>query len=321
MKTAIVALLSAILLCASSNAAQTEKDGKIVSIGSDTMSHLMKNTAEAFKARRPDVTVEVQDPGSSAGIGAMINGQSDLCPSSRAMKPEEFAKFADNFGSGVRPIDLRVALDGIVIYVHKDNPINQLSLEQIGRIFAQNPAEDLTDSKGKVSKGMGTKIRTWGEVDPNLPPEFKSAKITLYSRNAASGTYSFFKEHALNNHDFDANSQEMPGTSSVVNGVAKDRFAIGYGGIGYKTNEVKLLPISPRQGEPAIPPTTESVAQKKYPISRALQIFIPKKPQGVLKEYLEFILSPEGQKIIEGEKVGFVGLPEALRLKELEKLK
>jgi len=313
----VLALLGVAMLGFGSIAGET----KIVSIGSDTMSHLMKNTAEAFKAKRPEVTVEVQDPGSSAGIGSMIGNQSDLCPSSRPMKPEEYAKFAEANGSGFRPIELKVALDGIVIYVHKDNPVNQLTVEQIGRIFAQNPAEDITDSKGKVFKAMGAKIKTWGDVDSSLPAEWKDGKITLYSRNAASGTYAFFKEHALNNHDYDANAQEMPGTSSVVNGVAKDKFAVGYGGIGYKTNEVKLVPVAAKQGEPAFAATPETVAGKKYPISRALQIYIPKKPKGVLKEYLEFMLSPEGQQIIAGEKVGFVDMPEALRLKEIEKLK
>jgi len=298
-----------------------KEENKIISIGSDTMSHLLKNTAEAFKSKQPDVTVEIQDPGSSAGIGAMINGQSDLCPSSRPMKKEEYEKFAAERGAGFKPIELRVALDGIVIYVHKDNPVSQISMEQIGRVFSENPGEDITDSKGKVFKAMGTKIKTWGDLDPNLPAEFKDKPITLYSRNAASGTYGFFKEHALNNHDFDKNSQEMPGTSSVVNGVAKDKFALGYGGIGYKTQEVKLLPVSPKQGEPAVAPTNETVVQKKYPLSRALQIYVPRPPKGVLKEYLIFILTKEGQDIVSSEKVGFVGLPPELLSKEIEKLK
>jgi phosphate transport system substrate-binding protein len=312
---AIVAVLLGSML-----GARAADENKIVSIGSDTMSHLMKNTAEAFKAKHPEVTVEIQDPGSSAGVGAMINGQSDLCPSSRSMKPEEYDKFAEAQGKGFKPIELRVALDGIVIYVHHDNPINQLSMEQIGRIFAENPAEDITDSKGKTFKAIGSKIKTWGEVDPNLPAEWKNAKITLYSRNAASGTYAFFKEHALNSHDYDKAAQEMPGTSSVVNGVAKDKYAIGYGGIGYKTQDVKLVPVAAKTGEPAVPATIETVVQKKYPISRALQIYVPKKPKGLLKEYLAFILSKEGQDIIGSEKVGFVPLPPELAAREAEKL-
>jgi len=280
---------------------------KIISIGSDTMSHLMKNTAEAFKSKNPAVTVEIQDPGSSAGIGAMINGQSDLCPASRTMKPAEYDKFADSQGKGFKPIELRVALDGIVIYVHKDNPLNQISLEQLARIFAENPAS-------------GSKIHTWGEIDATLPADWKDAKITLYSRNAASGTYAFFKEHVLANKDYDKNAQEVPGTSAVVNGVAKDKFAIGYGGIGYKTQDVKLLAVSAKTGEPAVAPTNETVAQKKYPISRALQIYVPKKPKGVLKDYLAFILSPDGQAIVGSEKVGFVPLPDALLAGEVAKL-
>jgi len=154
-----------------------------------------------------------------------------------------------------------------------------------------------------------------------LPSEWQSAKITLYSRNAASGTYAFFKEHVLVNHDYDKNAQEMPGTSAVVNGVAKDKFAIGYGGIGYKTQDVKLLAVSGKPGEPAVAPTAETVAQKKYPISRRLQIYIPRKPKGALKEYLAFILSSEGQAIVGSEKVGFVPLPDGLLSNELAKLK
>jgi len=312
MRFLLIAALATTALLANS-----ADDTKIVSMGSDTMGHLMKNTAEVFKAKHPAVSIEITEPGSSAGIGAMINGQSDLCPSSRPMKAEEYEKFAA--ANSGKPIELRVALDGIIIYLHHDNPISQLTMEQIGRIFSGNPAEDI-DVKGKTFKAIGPKIKTWGEVDPNLPAEWKDAKISLYSRNAASGTYTFFKEHVLQSHDFDKSAQEMPGTSSVVNGVAKDKFAIGYGGIGYKTQDVKLVPVAPKQGEPAIPATVESVVQRKYPISRALLIYVPKKPTGVLKEYLQFILSKEGQEIIGSEKVGFVPLPPDLVVREVEKL-
>jgi len=318
MKRFIWAMGAVLALSVSARAAD---DKKIVSIGSDTMSHLIKNTAEAFKAQNPNVTVEVQDPGSSAGIGAMINGQSDLCPSSRPMKAEEIETFAAK-NSNNKPIELRVALDGIVIYVHKDNPIGQISMDKVCRVFSENPNAEVKDKKDKViGKPCGEKITTWGQIDPNLPAEWKDAKITLYSRNAASGTYAFFKEHALTNHDYDKSCQEMPGTSSVVNGVAKDKFAIGYGGIGYKTQDVKLLSVAPKEGEPAVPPSVETVLQKKYPISRALQIYVPKKPEGPVKAYLEFILSKPGQDIVSSEKVGFVPLPEELLKREQEKLK
>jgi phosphate transport system substrate-binding protein len=314
--------LATLALCAAALTVgvRAADEKKIVSIGSDTMSHLMKNTAEAFKAKKPAVTVEVQEPGSSAGIGALINNQSDLCPSSRPMKSEEIEKFAASH-NGEKPVEIRVALDGIVIYVNKANPIAQLTMAQVARIFSENPDSDAMNKKGKPLPKFGPKIKTWGEVDPNLPAEFKNAPIVLYSRNAASGTYAFFKEHALGDRDFDAKAQEMPGTSAVVNGVEKDKFAIGYGGVGYKTEAVKLLPIAAAEGEPAAMPTAENITGKKYPISRTLQIYAPKKPSGVLKEYLEFILSKEGQVIVEGEKVGFISLPDPLRERELEKLK
>lgn len=312
MRTFVIMVLC--MLAVNINTSNAAEAKKIVSIGSDTMSHLMKNTAEAFRAKHPEATVEIQDPGSSAGVGAMINGQSDLCPSSRVMKPEEYEKFGELQGRGFKPIELRVALDGIVIYVHKSNPLNQLSMNAIGRIFSENPEQPIKD------KVFGSKFRTWGEIDPNLPAEWKNAKITLYGRNAASGTYAFFKEHALLNHDFDKSCQEMPGTSAVVNGVAKDMFGIGYGGIGYKSEEIKLVSVALTPGEPAVAPTNETVAQKKYPISRALQIYVPRKPKGVLKEYLQFILSKEGQAIVGSEKVGFVPLPDSLLSQELEKL-
>jgi phosphate transport system substrate-binding protein len=295
------------------------EEEKIRCIGSDTMSHLIKNTSEEFKKKHPNVTVEVQDPGSSAGIAAMIDGQSDLCPSSRSMKPEEYAKFAEKQGGGFKPIELRVALDGIVIYVHKSNPISEMPMEVIARIFSENP-NDTIDVKGKKFNAIGPKIKTWGEVDPNVPAEWKDAKIVLYSRNAASGTYGFFKEHVLTNHDFDKACQEMPGTSSVVNGVAKDKFAIGYGGIGYKTEDVKLLAVASKTGEPSVAPTAESVSTKKYPIARALFIYVPHKPKGMIKEYLSFILSEEGQKVVSDEKVGFVKIPDAMLAGEKAKL-
>jgi len=316
MRTTLLSLM----LCALALVSYGADDKKIVSIGSDTMSHLLKNTAEAFKAKHPDATVEVQDPGSSAGIGALINNQSDICPSSRPMKAEEIEKFAAGH-EGNKPVEVRVALDGIVIYVNKDNPISQISMDQIARIFCEAPDTDSVDKKGKALKKFGTKAKTWGELDPSLPAEWKSAKIVLYSRNAASGTYGFFKEHALGDRDYDKGCQEMPGTSSVVNGVAKDKFAIGYGGIGYKTEEVKLLPVASKDGEPAVPATVETVVQKKYPISRALQIYLPKKPTGITKEFMEFILSKDGQAIIGSDKVGFVPLPTELAERETAKLK
>jgi len=316
-------MMLSVLFCAVALVAPTvqgSEDKKIVSIGSDTMSHLLKNCAEAFKAKNPAATVEVQDPGSSAGIGALINNQSDICPSSRPMKAEEIEKFAASH-DGNKPVEVRVALDGIVIYVHKDNPISQMSMDQIARIFCEAPDVDAKDKKGKELKKFGAKAKTWGDIDASLPAEWKSAKIVLYSRNAASGTYAFFKEHTLADRDYDKGCQEMPGTSSVVNGVAKDKFAIGYGGIGYKTEEVKLLPISKVDGEPAVPATVETVIQKKYPISRALQIYLPKKPTGLVKDFMEFIVSTEGQAIIGSDKVGFVPLPPELAQREASKLK
>jgi phosphate transport system substrate-binding protein len=236
------------------------------------------------------------------------------------MKSEEIEKFAASHG-GAKPVEVRVALDGIVIYVHKDNPISQISMEQIARIFCEAPDTDASDKKGKALKKFGAKAKTWGDVDSTLPADWKDAKIVLYSRNAASGTYAFFKEHALGDRDYDKSCQEMPGTSSVVNGVAENKFAIGYGGIGYKTEAVKLLPVAAKDGEPAVQATVESVIQKKYPISRALQIFLPKKPEGVVKEYMEFILSKDGQAIVGSDKVGFVPLPQELADRELSKLK
>jgi phosphate transport system substrate-binding protein len=317
MKMALAGILTVTLLTGGFVSAEEQK---IRSIGSDTMSHLMKITAEEFKKKHPEVTIEVQEPGSSAGITAMIDGQSDLCPSSRAMKPDEYTKFAEKQGGRSKPLELRVALDGIVIYVHKSNPISELPMDVIARIFSENPNDVVKDSKGKESKPIGPKIKTWGEIDPNLPSEWKEAKIVLYSRNAASGTYGYFKEFVLNNHDFDRNCQEMPGTSSVVNGIAKDKFAIGYGGIGYKTEDVKLLSVSKTSGEPAVTPTPESVSTRKYPIARALYIYVPHKPKAMIKEYLSFILSVEGQTLVADEKVGFVKVPDAMLAGEKAKL-
>jgi phosphate transport system substrate-binding protein len=250
----------------------------------------------------------------------MINGQSDVCPSSRSIKSEEVAKFAEKHGEGKQPIELSVALDGIVIYVHRDNPIRELSMSQLARIFCENPNSDAKDSKGKELKKFGPKATQWGDLSKDLPDEWKKANIVLYSRNAASGTYAFLKEQAMGNRDYDKKAQEMPGTSAIVNAIAKDKFGIGYGGVGYTAEGVRLLAISPEDGKPAVAATAQTIADRQYPIARALYIYISKKPEGVLKEYLNFILSDAGQEIIGGERVGFVKLPPALLKRQVDKL-
>lgn len=281
--------------------------GNLSSIGSDTMNNLLTLWLESFKKFYPNVNIQIEGKGSSTAPPALISGTSQLGPMSREMKSEEIDKFEAKFG--YKPTSLKTSLDALAVYVNKDNPLKGLSLPQIDGIFSKTNRSGITGN-----------INSWGQL--GLTDDWSNRNISLYGRNSASGTYGFFKEHALFKGDYKDEVKEQPGSASVVQGVTEDRFGMGYSGIGYKTSGVRIVPLSKKDGETYYDGSYENVLSGKYPLSRFLFIYINKKPnqqlEPLLKEFLKFVLSYEGQEIV--IKDGYLPLPTKVVLEELKKL-
>ena len=257
--------------------------GSLKSIGSDTMNNEMALWAEGFKKAYPNVQIEIEGKGSSTAPPALIGGTADFGPMSRPMKAAEMDDFEKRYG--YKPVGVPTSIDMLAIYVHKDNPIKGLSLQQVDAIFSKT-------RKG----GLDKEIRTWGDL--GLTGEWASQPISLYGRNSASGTYGYFKEHALFKGDYRDDVKEQPGSSSVVQAVASDRFAMGYSGIGYKTSGVRAVPLSTK-GTSFVEATPANAYSGDYPLSRFLLLYVNAKPGAQLdplrREFLLYVLSKEGQ--------------------------
>ncbi|HED66761.1 MAG TPA: phosphate ABC transporter substrate-binding protein [Planctomycetes bacterium] len=259
--------------------------GNINSVGSDTMNNLMAFWAAGFRKHYPNVRVEVEGKGSSTAPPALISGTSNFAPMSRQMKSSEVDAFEKAFG--YKPTSLPTSIDMLAVYVPKDNPIEGLSLPEVDAIFS-------TARKG----GYPEEIRTWDQL--GLTGEYTGQPISLYGRNSASGTYGYFKKHALFRGDYKATVKEQPGSSSVVQGVANDPFGIGYSGIGYKTADVRAVPLAAKAGGPMVAATAENAYTGKYPLARFLYLYINKEPNRPLdplrREFIRYIFSREGQQ-------------------------
>jgi phosphate transport system substrate-binding protein len=270
-------------------------DGSLNSIGSDTLNNLMTYWAEAFGKLYPNVKIQVEGKGSATAPPALTAGTAQLGPMSRKMKPEEEDAFEKQHG--FRPTRISVALDCLAVYVHKDNPIKGLTLAQVDCIFSKTRKSGFQD------------IATWGQV--GLADDWAAMPISLYGRNSASGTYAFFKEHALLKGDYKDTVKEQPGSAAVVNGVAADRAGIGYSGIGYRTSEVRAIALAKNEKSPLVEPTFANALKGAYPLGRTLYIYVAKKPgqplPKLIDEFLKFVLSSEGQQIV--VKDGYGPLP------------
>lgn len=280
--------------------------GSLSSIGSDTMNNLMTLWQEAFKKHYPAVTIQVEGKGSSTAPPALIAGAAQLGPMSRPMKQTEIDEFEKKFG--YKPTMIRTSLDALAVYVNKDNPLESLTLTQVDAIFSKT-------RKG----GHPEDITSWEHV--GLKGDW-ARPISLYGRNSASGTYGYFKEHALFKGDFKDTVKEQPGSASVVQGIENDRFGIGYSGIGYRTAGVKALALSVKEGEQPVKADMEHVIDQSYPLGRYLLLYFNKTPNRPLdplvREFLKFVLSKEGQEIV--IKDGYLPLPEKVMADELRKL-
>ncbi len=312
--------LGAVAFAASTHAAAVKVDsdlaeyqpvsgvsGNLKSIGSDTMNNLMTLWAEGFYKFYPNVKIEVEGKGSGTAPPALVAGTAHFGPMSRPMKDSEFDAFEKKYG--YKPTVLRTAFDGIAVYVHKDNPIRSLTLQQVDAIFSKT-------RRGGFKKD----IRTWGDL--GLTGEWADKPISIYGRNSASGTYGFFKEVALFKGDYKDEVKEQPGSSAVVQGVASDKYAIGYSGVGYKTADVRFVPLSPKDGEDSFEPVAEAIYAGDYPISRFLLIYVNKKPGEKLDplrgEFARYMFSREGQEGV--VKDGYIPLPASIANEELRKL-
>lgn len=281
--------------------------GNLNSVGSDTMNNLMTLWGESFAKVNPTVRIQVEGKGSSTAPPALIAGTAQFGPMSREMKPEELDAIEKKYGYPV--IQIKAALDVLAVYVNKDNPLASLALPEVDAIF----------SKARKG-GYPNAITTWGQL--GLKGEWAAKPVSVFGRNAASGTYGFFKDHALFKGDFKDTVKEQPGSASVVQGVTEDRFAIGYSGIGYRTSGVRALPLAAKVGAPAQEPNYANALARKYPLSRYLYIYIVRDPRRPLdpltREFLRFVLSREGQDVV--VKDGFLPLPIEVVTAELAKL-
>jgi len=281
--------------------------GNINSVGSDTMNNMMALWGETFRKLYPNVKIQVEGKGSSTAPPALIAGTAQFGPMSRAMRATEIDQFESKYG--YKPTQIRTSYDALAVYVNKDNPIAKLTLAEVDAVFSKSR-----------KRGFKQNVTTWGQL--GLTGDWASRPISLYGRNSASGTYGFFKEHALANGDYKDTVKEQPGSASVVQGVTEDRFGMGYSGIGYKTSGVKAVPLAEKDGGAPSDGNYEDVKSGKYPLSRFLYIYInraPGKPlDPIVKEYVKLILSKEGQEVV--IKDGYLPLSAEIVKQELAKI-
>lgn len=243
--------------------------------GSDTMVILAQRWAENYMAARNDVRIQVTGGGSGTGISALINGTTDICTSSRPMKKSEIEKLKQRFNT--LGVEIKVAKDGLAVYVNEKNPVTTLSLQQVKDIYT-------------------AKITNWKQVGG------PDAKIILYGRENNSGTYVYFKDNVLKGEDFAPSTQTMPGTAAVVNAVGKDKYGIGYGGAAYGKG-IRFALVKKDATSEGYEPTAVNVKSGNYPITRFLYMYTRSKPTGAMKEFIDWVLSGDGQSVV--TKVGY----------------
>ena len=282
--------------------------GNISSIGSDTLNNLMTHWAETFQKFYPNAKVQIEGKGSSTAPPAMISGTAQLGPMSREMKGTEIDQFEKKFG--YKPMAIRTSVDALAVFVNKDNPIKCLSMAQVDAIF----------SKSRRAGGKED-ITTWGQL--GLAGEWANRPVSLYGRNSASGTYGFFKEHALKNGDLKDSVKEQPGSAAVVQGVTVDRYGAGYSGIGYATAGVRAVPLAEKKdGGKCVEAVADNAYSGAYPMARFLFVYINKAPGKPLdpltREFVKVIVSKDGQEGV--IKDGYFPIPASIAKEELSKI-
>jgi phosphate binding protein len=277
--------------------------GNINSVGSDTMNNLMTLWCEGFNKNYPNVRCQIEGKGSSTAPPALIEGTAQFGPMSRPMKSSEIDEFEKKFG--YKPTEVRTSIDALAVYVNKDNPVECLTMQQVDAIFSKTKA-----------CGSAEDINNWGRV--GLTGDWANRPISLYGRNSASGTYGYFKEHALCKGDYKDEVKEQPGSASVVQGVTEDRYGVGYSGIGYKTSGVRAVPLASEDGQACSEAVYDKVIDGSYPLGRFLYLYVNKAPNKdldpLVKEFLKFVLSQEGQQVV--IKDGYLPLTDTIVAEE-----
>lgn len=306
--SARVATFTGLLLAASAGGAAVEIDaqlpeyerasgvaGRLSSVGSDTLANLMTLWAEEFKRLYPNVTIQIQAAGSSTAPPALTEGTAGLGPMSRKMKSKEIEAFERRHG--YKPTAIPVAIDTVAVYVHKDNPIEGMTLEEVDAIFSATRR-----------CGHPRDIGSWGDL--GLSGAWATRSMQLFGRNSVSGTYGYFKDRALCKGDFKNNVNEQPGSASVVQSVASSLNGIGYSGIGYRTSGVRAVPLAKR-GRKYVEPSQETAIKGDYPLSRFLYVYVNKHPNRPLppleREFVRMVQSRIGQQVV--VKDGYFPLP------------
>ena len=270
--------------------------GNLSSVGSDTLANLMTLWAEDFKRVYPNVNIQIQAAGSSTAPPALTERTANIGPMSREMKDNEIEAFESRYG--YKPTAVPVAIDALAVYVHKDNPIEGLSLPQVDAVFSSNQR-----------CGFATDVVNWGQLGLSGP--WQQRGMQLFGRNSVSGTYGYFKEAALCDGDFKNNVNEQPGSASVVQSVSTSINGIGYSGIGYRTSSVRAVPIARIEGGDFFEATPENSVAGNYPLARFLYVYINKAPNTPLppleREFLKLVLSQSGQNVV--LKDGYIPLP------------
>jgi phosphate transport system substrate-binding protein len=307
------------LVCAAANAVAavdpsipiyvktTGVSGNLSSVGSDTLANLMTLWAEAYKRQYPNVNIQIQAAGSSTAPPALTEGTATVGPMSRRMKDVELQAFEQKYG--YKPTAIPVAVDALAVFVHKDNPIQGLTLQQVDAIFS-------------VTRLCGAKVdaKTWGDL--GVSGDLASKPVQLFGRNSVSGTYGFFKEEALCKGDFKANVNEQPGSASVVQAISNSLNGIGYSGIGYQTASVKMVPLAKKAGDPFVEDNPTNALNGTYPLARYLYVYVNKAPNRPLApleaEFVKLVLSRTGQEVV--VKDGYIPLPAKVVTKALTDL-
>lgn len=249
--------------------------------GSDTMVHLVSTWAEVFMKENPGVVVSVTGGGSGTGIAALLNGTTDICAASRKIKDKE-TKLANQ--KGIVPKEIVVARDGIAVIVNPANPVAELTIEQIGKIFT-----------GATQR--------WDQVGG------QTESIEILSRESSSGTYVFFQKKVLNKKDYSQKAKLMPATSAIVQSVTSNKNAIGYVGLGYAVaakGKIKVLAVKADDSSAAVIPSEQTVKTGEYEIARPLHLYTNGRATGVVKKFIDFCLSSQGQKIV--KETGYVAI-------------
>jgi len=278
--------------------------GNLTSIGSDTLNNQMTLWAEGYRKFYPNVNIQIQGAGSGTAPPALVQGTAQFGPMSRPMRGTEIEQFEKRYG--YKPLPIRGAIDALGVFVHKDNPLQCLSLQQIDAIFSST-------RRG----GANAAISNWGQA--GLTGEWAKRPISKYGRNSASGTYGYFKDVALSGGDYAADVREQPGSSTVIQGVAADINGIGYSGVGYGTADVKAIQVRGSDGK-CYPPSAQAAASGNYPIARFLYIYVNHNPNQQMEplraEFIRYVYSQQGQGDV--VRAGFFPVVKAIADQDLK---